>query len=207
MWEDCSTCTFLGHVPRDSFIINLWKDSEICAYNKQTRPSFMKMGFLGHHLGISWHGINLFPPHCVQSLNLLQLSIPWTLQHTSLPCASLSPRVCSNTCYWVSDAIQPSHALLPPSPLALSLSHHHDLFQWVSSSLQGAKVETSALASVLLMNIQDWFPLGLTGLISLQFKGLSRVFSNTTVQKYQFFAAQLSLWSNSHFHTWLLEKP
>ena len=62
-------------------------------------------------------------------------------------------------------------------------------------------------ASALPMNIQGWFPLRLTGLISLQFKGLSRVFSNTTVQKHQFFCAQLSLSSNSHIHTWLLEKP
>ena len=62
-------------------------------------------------------------------------------------------------------------------------------------------------SSILPMNIQDWFPLGLTGLISLQSKGLSRVFSNTTVQKHQFFCAQPSLWSNSHIHTWLLEKP
>ena len=63
-----------------------------------------------------------------------------------------------------------------------------------------------ASASVLPMNIQDWFALGLTGLISLQSKGLSRVFSNTTIQKHQFLGAQLSLWSNSHIHTWLLEK-
>ena len=61
--------------------------------------------------------------------------------------------------------------------------------------------------SVLPMNIQDWFPLGLTGLISLQSKGLSRAFSSTTVEKHQFFGAQVSLWSNSHIHTWLLEKP
>ena len=64
-----------------------------------------------------------------------------------------------------------------------------------------------ASASALPMNIQDWFPLGLTGLISLLSKGLSRVFSNTTVQKHQFFSAQLSLWSSSHICTWLLEKP
>ena len=64
-----------------------------------------------------------------------------------------------------------------------------------------------ASASVLLVNIQDWFPLGWTGWISLQSKGLSRVFSNTTVQKHQFFCAQLSLWSSSHICTWLLEKP
>ena len=64
-----------------------------------------------------------------------------------------------------------------------------------------------ASASALPMNIQDWFPLGLTGLISLLSKGLSRVFSNTTVQKHQFFSAQPSLWFNSHICTWLLEKP
>ena len=70
----------------------------------------------------------------------------------------------------------------------------------------GQSIGASASPSVLPINIQDWFPLGWTGLISLQTKGLSRVFSNTTVQKHQFFGAQLSLWSNSHIHTWLLEK-
>ena len=69
------------------------------------------------------------------------------------------------------------------------------------------KYRTSASVSVLLMNILGWFPLGLTGLVSLQSKGLSRVFSKTTVQKHQLFGAQPSLWSNSHIHTWLLEKP
>ena len=71
----------------------------------------------------------------------------------------------------------------------------------------GQSIGVSASASVLPMNIQNWFPLGLIGWISLQSKGLSRVFFNTTVQKHQFFGAQLSLWSNSHIHTWLLEKP
>ena len=71
----------------------------------------------------------------------------------------------------------------------------------------GQSIGVSASASVFLMNIQDWFPLGWTGLISLQSKGLLRVFSNTTVQKHQFFGAQLSSESNSHIHTWLLEKP
>ena len=71
----------------------------------------------------------------------------------------------------------------------------------------GQSIRASASALVLPINIQDWFPWGLTGLISLQSKELSRVSSNTTVQKYQFFSAQLSLWSNSHIHTWLLEKP
>ena len=86
--------------------------------------------------------------------------------------------------------------------------------QWVSSfpmsqffTSGGQSIGASVLASVLPMNIQDWSPLGWTGLISLQSKGLSRVFSNPTVQKHQFFSAQLSLWSNSHIHTRLLEKP
>ena len=71
----------------------------------------------------------------------------------------------------------------------------------------GQSFGASASASVLPMNIQGWFPLGLTDFISFQFKGLSRVSSITTVQKHQFFSAQLSLWYNSHIHTWLLEKP
>ena len=93
--------------------------------------------------------------------------------------------------HWVSDTIQPSHPLLPPSSLALNLSQHQGLFQWMSQLFTsgGQSIRASASASVLLMNIQDWFPLGLTGLISLQSKGLSRVFSNTTVQKQPFFGA------------------
>ena len=87
--------------------------------------------------------------------------------------------------HWVSDAIQPSHPLSSPSPPALNLSQQQGLFQWVSPSHQVAKV--SASASVLPLNIQDWFPLGWTDWISLQSEGLSRVFSNTTVQKHQFF--------------------
>ena len=93
-----------------------------------------------------------------------------------------------------------------PSPPALNLSQHQGLFQWVSSSHQVAKV-LKLSASVLPMNIQGWFPIGLTGLISLLSERLSRVFSSPTVWKYQFFGAQPSLWSNSHICTWLLEKP
>ena len=107
----------------------------------------------------------------------------------------------------VGDAIQPSHPLLSPSPPAFSLSQNQGLFKWVSSSHQVAKVLVSASAPVLPMNIQYWFPLGLTGWISLQSKGFSRVFSNTTVQNHQFFSPQLSLWSNSHNCTQLLKKP
>ena len=95
--------------------------------------------------------------------------------------------------YWVSDAIQPSHPLLSPSPPVFNLSQPQGLFQWVSSLQQVAKVLEFDSAWVLPVNIQDWFPLGWTGWISLQSKTLSRVFSNTTVQKHQFFGAQLSL--------------
>ena len=77
---------------------------------------------------------------------------------------------------------------------------------WLVTS-DGQGIRVSASASALPMNIQDWFPLGLTGLISLQSKGLSRVFSSTTIWKHQFFGTQPSLCSNSHIHTWLLEKP
>ena len=106
--------------------------------------------------------------------------------------------------HWVGEAIQPSHPLSPPSPV-LNLSQHQVLFQWVSSLHQSInRPSIRASASVLPKNIQDWFPLALTGLISLLSKGLSRAFSSTTVWKHQFFGAQPSLLPNSHIHTWLL---
>ena len=93
--------------------------------------------------------------------------------------------------------------LLPPSVFPTSGSFQ--MSQFFSSG--GQRIGVSASASILPMNIQAWFPLGWTGWISLQPRGLLRVFSNTTVQKHQFFSTQLSLYSNSHIHTWLLEKP
>ena len=101
-----------------------------------------------------------------------------------------------------------SHRLLPPSPFAFNLSLHQGLFQWICSSDQVAKsIEASTSTSVLPMNIQGWFTLGFTGLISLQSKGLLRVISSTTVWKHQFFGAQLSLWFSSHICARLQEKP
>ena len=102
-----------------------------------------------------------------------------------------------------------SSSVIPFSSCLQSFSAS-GLFQWVGSSYQVAKVSKvweSPSTSVLPMNIQDWFPLGWTGWISLQSKGLSRVFSNTAVQKHPFFGTQHSLWSNSHIHTCLLGKP
>ena len=94
--------------------------------------------------------------------------------------------------HWVGDAIQPSHPLLPSSPFAFSLAQNQGLLQWVFTS-GGQSIGASASASVLPMNIQDWFPLRLTGLISLLSKELSRTFSSITIQRYQFFGTQPSL--------------
>ena len=90
------------------------------------------------------------------------------------------PEFAQTHIHWISDAIQPSHSLSPPSSPALSLSQHEGLFQWVDSASGGHSVGASASASVLPMNIQGWFPLGLSDLILLS-KGLSRVFSSTTI--------------------------
>ena len=112
--------------------------------------------------------------------------------------------------HWVGDAIQPSHPLSSPSPPAFNLSQHQGLFKWgISFTLAtgGQSIRVSASASILPMNTQDWSPLGWTSWVSLQSKGIWRVFYNTTVQKHQFVSAQLSLQSNSYIYTWLLEKP
>ena len=137
----------------------------------------------------------------------LTLCDPMNRSTPGLPVHHQLPESTQTHVHRVGDAIRPSHPLSSPSPPALNLSQHQGLLKWVSSSASGGKsIRVSASASVLPMNTQDW-SLGWTGWISLQSKGLSRVFSNTTVQKHQFFGAQLSLWSNSHIHTRLLEKP
>ena len=109
--------------------------------------------------------------------------------------------------HWVGDAIHQSHSLLHPSPPAFNLSQPEGLFKWVSFSHHVARILEFQLQHQSFQWTFNWFPLGLTGLIFLPSKGLSRVFSNTTVQKHQLFSTQPSLRSNSHIHTWLLEKP
>jgi len=125
---------------------------------------------------------------------------PQGLKHARLPVLHKLPELAHTHVHQVGDAIQPSHPLSSPSPPTFNLSQHQGL------SNESVLCIREPSASVLPMNTQDWFPLGLIGLISLQPKGLSRVFSNTIVQKHQLSSAQLSLWSNSHIHTWLLEK-
>ena len=122
-----------------------------------------------------------------------------------LPVHHQLPEFTQTDVHWVGDAIQPSHPLSSPFPPAFNLSQHQRLFQWVPCLHQVANIGASA--SVLPMSIQGWFPLGLSALISLLFKELSRVFSSIAVWKHQFFCAPPSSWSTSHVHTWLLEKP
>ena len=108
------------------------------------------------------------------------------------------------------ESVLPSNSLISVVPFSSRLQSFPASGSFPRSQLfssAGQNTGISASASVLPMNIQDWFPLGWTGWISLQSKGLSRVFSNTTVQKHPFYSAQLSLWSNSHIHIWLLRKP
>ena len=116
-----------------------------------------------------------------------------------LPCPSLSPGVFSNSCplsWWCHPTISSCVTRFSSCLQSFPASGSFPVSQLFASG--GQSIETSASASVLPMNIQGWFPLGLTGLISLQSKGFSRVFSNTTVEKHQFFSAQPSIWSNSH---------
>ena len=124
---------------------------------------------------------------------------PHRPQHTRTLCPPLSPRVCSDSCplsQWCYPTISSSAV---PFSFCLQFFTASVIFpvSWLFTS-GGQSIETSASASVLPMDIQGWFPLGLTGLISLQSKGLSRVFSSTIIQKHQYFGAEPSLWSNSH---------
>ena len=165
----------------------------------------------------------------VQLLSCIQLFQPHALQHTRLPCPSPSPGLLRLMSI---ESVMPSnHLILCRSLLLLSsifpkfrvfliilssiipFSSNLLLFLVSESFLMnllfpsgGLSMWTSASASVLPVNLQSWFRLGLTGLISLQLNGLSRVFSNTTVQKHQFFGTQPSLWSSSHIHTGVLAK-
>ena len=129
---------------------------------------------------------------------------PHGLQHTRPPCPSPTSGVYSNSCslsWWCHPAISSSVLPFSSCPQSFPTSGSFPVSQLFASS--GQSIEVSASTSVLPMNTQDWSPLECTGWTSLQSKGLSRIFLNTTVQKHQFFITQLSLQSNSHIHTWL----
>ena len=129
------------------------------------------------------------------------------LQHTGGPCPSQTPGVYLNPCplsWWCHPTIS-SFVILFSWPQSFPASGSFQMSHLSASG--GQSIRVSASTSFLPMNTQIWSPLGWTGWISLQSKGLSRVSSNTTVQKHRFFSAQLSLHSNTYIHTWLLEKP
>ena len=169
-----------------------------------------------HHLAILWnmegtlrmaqrqHFSSVQFSHSVESDSLR----PHESQHARPPCPSPTLGVHSNShpsSRWCYPAISPSVVPVSSCPQSLPASESFpmsQLFTW-----GGQSIGVSALASFLPMNTQDWSPLEWTGWISLQSKGLSRVFSNTTIQKHQFFGPQPSSQSNSHIHTWPLEKP
>ena len=150
---------------------------------------------------------NSFCLYCCYSAAKSRLTLrPHGLLHARLPCLSASPAVCSNSCplsWWYHPTISSSVASFSSCPQSFSESGSFPM-SWLFASVAQS---IGPLASVLPMTIQDWFPLRLAGLVSLLSKGLSRNFSNTTVQKYQFFRAQLSLGSSCHIRTWLLERP
>ena len=155
------------------------------------------------HLGCSNILLSQFS-HSVLS-NSLQ---PHGLQHSRLFCPLPTPGTYSNSCpssRWCHPTISSFAVPFSSCLQSFPASRSFPMSQFFASS--GQSIGVSSSASVLPMNIQDWFPLGWTVWISFQPRGLSGVFSNTTVQKHQFFSSHLSLESNSHIQTWLLEKP
>ena len=144
----------------------------------------------------------------IQLLSHVRLfATPWTATHqasVSIINSWSPPKAMSIL------SVMPYNHLILCRPLLLLPSIFPSIRSFPMSRLvtsDGQRTGVSASTSVFPMNIQDWSPFGWTGWFSLQSKGLSRVFSNITVQKHQFFGTQLSLWSNSHIHTWPLEKP
>ena len=144
----------------------------------------------------------------VQLLSCVWLYVtPWTAAHQGFPVLHYLLKFAQTHVHWV-DAMQPSHPLLPPSPPVLNLSQYQGLSNELAVCIRWPEYWSSGISPSsgisTVLNMQDWFHLGLTGLISLLSKGLSRVFFSTIVQKHQFFGTQPSLWSNTHIHMWLL---
>ena len=142
----------------------------------------------------------------VQLLSRVQLfETPWTTARQASLSITNSQRLLKlMSIEWCHPTTSSSVVPFSSCPQSFPASGSFPMSQLFTSG--GQSIDTSALAWVLPMNIQVWFPLGLTGLILL-FKGFSRIFSNTTIQKHQFFLQLSTLWSNSHIHTWPLEKP
>ena len=174
--------------------------TQVIFFNLDTVPSDLKIYFKKEKNS------------CISMLLLFSHSVMcnrlWRhgLQHARLPCPSPSSRACSNSCplsQWYHPTILSCLPLLLPSIFpSIRVFTNESVLR-----IRWPKYWSFSFSISPSNNIEDWFPLGLTSLISLHSKGLSRAFSNTTVQKHQFFGFHPSLWSNSHICTWLLEKP
>ena len=173
-------------VPKENFCRQHW-------------PQIISTQVLGWKIGVSI---------CCCSVAKLcpTLCVPMDCRTPGFPILHYLPEFAQTHSHWVSDAIQPSHPLSPPSLPAFSLSQHQGLFQWVDSSHQVVKVlelQYQYFQWIFKVDfLQDWLDL-----ISLLSKGLAGVFSSTTTWKHQFLGTQPFVWSNSHIRTWLLEKP
>ena len=190
-WETEHTCAFLSRACWYTFI-----------YTEYKLDIVSTQFFAKNNWRLQTHSVQC--SHSVMSDSLQ----PHELQHARPPCSSLTPGDYSNSCpssWWCHPTISSSVIPFSSCPQSLPASGSFPMSQFFAWGGQSTGV--SASASVLPMNTQGWSPLGWTGWISLQSKGLSRVFSNTTVQKHQFFGAQLSSQSNSHMHPWPLEEP
>ena len=191
-----------GSWERPSWVVKLLKGFQKLLNIKRAEKNFAVTSFLKRILLMKGF-LRLLLFSCSVLSNSL---LPYWLQHARHPCPSPSPGACSNSCplsrWWhptISSSVIPFFSFLQSFPASGSFPKS------LLFTSDGQSIGASASASVFSMNIQGWFPVGLTGLILLS-KGLSRVFSSTTIQKHQLFGTQPSLWSNSHICTWLLEK-
>ena len=168
-------------------LIHVWKGLH---WRKTSKPKVT-------HWNIEWGGRVSIPVAsscwCSVTQSCLTLCYPMDCSKPGFPVHHQPLELPQAHVCQASDVIQPSHPLSSPSLPAFNLSQHQGLFKWVSSSHQVAKILEFQLQHQSYQWTQDWSPLGWTGWISLQSRGLSRVFSNTTVQKHQFFCTQLSL--------------
>ena len=199
----CPSALFSGFGPLCEIILS------VCRHNwgviSGLLPCFLPCLTMGWTHWFQWpFSSSVQLSHSVMSDSLR----PHEPQHARPPCPSPTPRVHPNPCplsWWYHPTISSSVIPFSSCPQSFPASGSFPMSQLFAS--HGQSIGISASTSVLPMNTQDWSPLGWTGWISLQSKGLSSIFSSTTVQKHQFFSTQLSSWSNSHIHTWLLEKP
>ena len=216
VWE-CSCCTFWWfECPRDSS----WGPRTSQEELHSAGLSWTLYNFTGKYSESQlWHKMQISAFRMITGFQIISLQLyiiciilscsfvsdslqSHELQHSRLLCSLLSPGVCSNSCllsWWGYLTISSFVASFFSCPLL-------SIFPRISIS-GGQSIGALVSASVFSMNIQGWFPLGLTSLISLQSTSLSRVFSSTTIQTHQFLGTQLFLWSNIHICTWLLENP